>query len=394
MIHKPEGRRFYSVKFKFNGQTIQRRTKATNYKAAKDIESNLRAELAKRNFGILKPRKPVTLADFLKKDFLPFNETRFATKQKSHAYYAYGAERLCKSDLAKLHLDEITSQHATGFAAKHSEFSPSTINCSLRTLRRALNLAEKWGKLAKAPDIELVKGERQRDRIVSESEFLAYRALCRQPWRDVVTLLYGTGMRPGEAYKLRWENVLLNGSGGLIQIAEGKTRAARRVLPMVPEVYRMIIERAEAQGRPAAGWVFPSGSLCGHFDESSAKNQHLAALRSLQLAHKASKAEQASVEHIAHMAGVSIEFVREHAVTIKEGVKPFEPYCIRHTALTRLAESGCDAFTLAKIAGHSSITITQRYCHPQAEAIERAFAKLPGPKPALSLKPVIAESAL
>jgi hypothetical protein len=34
------------------------------------------------------------------------------------------------------------------------------------------------------------------------------------------------------------------------------------------------------------------------------------------------------------------------------------------------------AFTLAKIAGHSSITMTGRYCHPQAEAIERAFPKL------------------
>jgi len=55
---------------------------------------------------------------------------------------------------------------------------------------------------------------------------------------------------------------------------------------------------------------------------------------------------------------------------------PFPPYCLRHTALTRLAEAGCDAFTLARIAGHSSITITQRYCHPQADAIERAFSKL------------------
>jgi integrase len=57
-------------------------------------------------------------------------------------------------------------------------------------------------------------------------------------------------------------------------------------------------------------------------------------------------------------------------------VKRFPPYTMRHTALTRLAEAGCDAFTLARIAGHSSITITQRYCHPQADAIERAFAKL------------------
>jgi integrase len=70
------------------------------------------------------------------------------------------------------------------------------------------------------------------------------------------------------------------------------------------------------------------------------------------------------------------DYLARHTEAIKAGVKPFEPYCLRHTALTRLAESGCDAFTLARIAGHSSITITQRYCHPQADAIERAFAAL------------------
>jgi hypothetical protein len=48
---------------------------------------------------------------------------------------------------------------------------------------------------------------------------------------------------------------------------------------------------------------------------------------------------------------------------------------MRHTALTRLGEH-CDVFTLAPIAGHSSITMTLRYVHPQAETIERAFAKV------------------
>ena len=54
----------------------------------------------------------------------------------------------------------------------------------------------------------------------------------------------------------------------------------------------------------------------------------------------------------------------------------FQPYILRYTALTQLAQSGCDAFTLARIAGCSSITITQRYIHPQADAIERGFAPL------------------
>jgi len=43
----------------------------------------------------------------------------------------------------------------------------------------------------------------------------------------------------------------------------------------------------------------------------------------------------------------------------------FQPYILRHTALTHLANSGCDVFTLARSAGHSSITITQRYVHPR-----------------------------
>jgi len=37
---------------------------------------------------------------------------------------------------------------------------------------------------------------------------------------------------------------------------------------------------------------------------------------------------------------------------------------LRHTMLTRLGMLGVDAFTIMKIAGHSSITISQRYVHP------------------------------
>jgi len=35
-----------------------------------------------------------------------------------------------------------------------------------------------------------------------------------------------------------------------------------------------------------------------------------------------------------------------------------------------------DAFTIMRIAGHSSITVSQRYVHPSPEAVERAFERL------------------
>jgi len=44
--------------------------------------------------------------------------------------------------------------------------------------------------------------------------------------------------------------------------------------------------------------------------------------------------------------------------------------------LTRLGEAGADAFTIMKIAGHSSVTVSQRYVHPTPEGMERAFERL------------------
>ena len=55
---------------------------------------------------------------------------------------------------------------------------------------------------------------------------------------------------------------------------------------------------------------------------------------------------------------------------------PFRLYDLRHTFLTRLGESGADAFTIRKMAGHSSILTSQRYVHPTPERVEQAIAKL------------------
>jgi len=61
-------------------------------------------------------------------------------------------------------------------------------------------------------------------------------------------------------------------------------------------------------------------------------------------------------------------------------IRPFVLYAFRHTFLTRLGESGCDAWTLARIAGHSSIAISTRYVHPSEDIVLDAMAKLGGHK--------------
>ena len=77
--------------------------------------------------------------------------------------------------------------------------------------------------------------------------------------------------------------------------------------------------------------------------------------------------------------------------------RPFVPYTLRHTALTRLAEkAGGNVFVLAAIAGHSTIAVTQRYVHPQADAMLRVFVGFQqevGTKMGTSHKPGISKGA-
>jgi Phage integrase family len=56
--------------------------------------------------------------------------------------------------------------------------------------------------------------------------------------------------------------------------------------------------------------------------------------------------------------------------------RDFVLHSLRHTCLTRLGLSGADAFTIMRFAGHSTITVSQRYVHPTPEAMENAVARM------------------
>jgi integrase len=61
---------------------------------------------------------------------------------------------------------------------------------------------------------------------------------------------------------------------------------------------------------------------------------------------------------------------------VKAGIPDFCFHDLRHTAETRMADAGADAFTLMSILGHSDIRMTARYTHATSAAIKRAVANL------------------
>jgi integrase len=157
---------------------------------------------------------------------------------------------------------------------------------------------------------------------------------------EIATVLLDSGLRPEECYRLRWESITwVNGRNGTFLVTHGKTKAARRMLPMTPRVRSLVELRWEAAGKPIEGWIWPVPTQSGHVEPSSLKKQHAKVLRIAK-------------------------------------VRPFVLYKLRHTFLTRLGQSGCDAWTLARIAGHSSIRMSERYVHPSEDAVLNAMARL------------------
>ena len=49
---------------------------------------------------------------------------------------------------------------------------------------------------------------------------------------------------------------------------------------------------------------------------------------------------------------------------------------LRHTGLTWMADPGVPVQVLRKIAGHGSLTTTQRYLHPDRQSIDAACVAL------------------
>jgi integrase len=332
----------YWYRFMWKGQLVRESTKQGNDKVARQMEAAHRTSLAKGEVGIREKKAVPTLVEFCEKRFEPWVESTTAKKTWLD-FYRVGL-RAIKSfkSLAGLKLDEITSEKATEFAAYRQAqgLQVSTVNSSLRVLRRVLRIASEWGTLTTVPKIKMLPGERHRERVVSFEEEAKYLAVAREPLAFVGAVLVDTGMRPEECYRLRWEAITwMNGRNGTLLVTHGKTKAARRVLPMTPRVRSILEQRWSDAGRPQEGWIWAASTQSGHIEPSSLKKQHRRALRD-------------------------------------SGVRPFVLYSLRHTFLTRLGESGCDAWTLARIAGHSSITISARYVHPSEDAVLSAVEKL------------------
>jgi integrase len=338
----------YWYKFMFNGTLIRESTRQGSDRVARQMEAAHRTSLAKGEVGIREKKSAPTLAAFCKDRLEPWAKATFEqTVVNSWEWYRDNIRVIEKTPkLSALRLDAITNEQVAEFAAARlsQDYAVATVNSTIRVLRRALKLAVEWHLIESAPILKMIPGENHREHVVTPEEEQKYLTAADQELSAFMILEFDTGLRPDEAYALRWENIKWqNGKNGSVFVAHGKTAAARRVVPMSARLRFVLEHRWELAGSPAEGWVWPAPSKCGHYIQSSLLKRHKKTLA-------ASK------------------------------VRPFVIYSARHTFLTRLGESGCDVWTLARIAGHSNISISMRYVHPSEGAVSKAMDQLGGHK--------------
>jgi integrase len=149
-----------------------------------------------------------------------------------------------------------------------------TANRTMRTFRILWNYASE-----RVPDMppnptRLLKRqwypEKRRERLVRDEElpgfYAAVRALPHPVIRDYLTLMLFTGLRRGEASKLRWENVDL--VRRVLNVPAEITKPGKKLeLPMSDYIYDLLVAR-RALGN--AGYVFPGKSAGRHIVTTTA----------------------------------------------------------------------------------------------------------------------------
>lgn len=209
----------------------------------------------------------------------------------------------------------------------------ASVHRELGLLRAMLRYAEREGWIVRSPfdgntGLISTANETKRDRILTREEEKQLLAGClgrRKHLRPILMAALDTGMRRGELFKLTWEDVDLNARLIHVRATNTKTQTERTV--GVTDRLHAELERIKAE----------------HPDD-----------------------------YAGPIFGV-LDNVKTAFTGLREDTKlrDFRFHDLRHTAITRMIQSGLPAAEVMKISGHTQYSTFSRYVNVNQEAARR-----------------------
>jgi integrase len=231
-----------------------------------------------------------------------------------------------------------------------------TVNMEVGVLRAILRRFRMWEAIS--PDVDFLKENPSPGRALAADEETALlaeaqKSRCRSLYA-VIMIALNTGLRASEIRGLRWESVDFLGQS--LVVGKSKTAAGTgRVVPLNPRALAVLTHwRAQFSGAQPEHHVFPQEKY------GIAGNDRLPC------------AWQVDPNQPMHRWKVAWEAARRRArVSCRF-------HDLRHTFISRLAESQASDSTVMALAGHVSRAMMERYSHIRMEAKRLAVDDLSG----------------
>ncbi len=333
--------------FRFCGQFIRESSKSTSKTVAREAERQRRRQL-ENGYNRIPPKERVRMFSSAASVWLETEKFHFAPKTTE--LYALSITHL-KRKFGRMLLSDISADDISRYQSHRmgQKAAGRTINMETGVLRQIMRKHKLWGAIC--DDVKSMKERRDVGRALSpDEEASLLQATADRRYKDsqlyvIVVLALNTTMCSKEIKMLCWSQIDLINRTAIV--GKGKTDARTgRVIPLNQSAVAALTYcgnwRADAK---PDHYVFPA-----------CENHKINASRPIK----------------------SFRTAWRNA-TKKAGLAGLRFHDLRHTAITKLAETAASEQTIMSITGHVSRKMLEHYSHIRMDAKRKALDAIAQP---------------
>jgi integrase len=331
-------------KFNFGGQVVRESSKSTSKEIARDAQRTRRRRLEDGYNGIVR-REKAQMFPVAAKRWLESRLPHIAPK--TTALYELAIGHL-KKHFGGMLLSNISGSDIGSYQGKRTAEGAAgrTVNLEVTVLRAIMRKSKLWGVIS--DDVQFLKERRDVGRAISpEQESALLHAASQVRYSDsplyvIAVLALNTAMRSNEIKTLRWSQVDL--VHRTVTVGKSKTDAGSgRIIPLNQDAVTVLAHwlGSEPEANPS------------HFVFPACENHKVDATRPITTFRTAWR-----------------------NATRSAGLRGLRFHDLRHTAITKLAESATSEYTIMAISGHVSRRMMQHYSHVRMEAMRKAVESI------------------
>ena len=333
----------YHISYACNGRMVRRSTGQKSFRVALEMLQAVKTDIARGMFQL--DRKIVPLFEEYAEYFIEYYSKpnkrswgRDVTSMK-HLLKALSGLRLC--DITREHIVRYKADRTHETTNRGAAPKPATINRELALLKTMFNQATEEGKIQYNPVAGrnvMMRENNQVENVLSITEEARLYEVCIEHLpRRIYWILYTafqTGMRRGELFNMKWEDVDFQNRTITIKAAVAKSGKARGI--PINKPLTSMLKSIKNGGVNRGPYVFSGEKPLKDIKTSFNKAKRLA------------------------------------------GIDPrFRFHDIRHTFASRLVtEHRVDLVTVQKVLGHASLKMLERYAHSRKEIAAKALETL------------------